>query len=177
MVGLIYEASLWSYGAARSNDCQAQSDWGVTNDIRADLRGFTGTYGLVVKDMVAYGSGTWVRMHDAWVLREGHNMVRMLLTGRTVRICQYWTYGRGQGGRSWLGVDRRGHRSSKWGGLWHPDSRLNRIDRILIPLRYTFFIGSLTEKNSEVKRAWPRAILGWVTGKSSRVCTSEDKSA
>jgi hypothetical protein len=24
-------------------------------------------------------------------------MVRMLLTGRAVHVCQYWTYGRGQG--------------------------------------------------------------------------------
>jgi hypothetical protein len=31
--------------------------------------------------------------------------------------------------------------------LWHPDSRLNRIDRILIPPRYTFFSGSPTKKN------------------------------
>jgi hypothetical protein len=30
---------------------------------------------------------------------------------------------------------------------------LNRIDRILIPPRYTFFSTSTTEKNSEVKRA------------------------
>jgi hypothetical protein len=34
--------------------------------------------------------------------------------------------------------------------VWHPDSRLNRIDRILIPLRYTFFFRSPTEKNSEL---------------------------
>jgi hypothetical protein len=38
-----------------------------------------------------------------------------------------------------------------------------RIDRILIPSRYTFFSGSPTTKNYEVKRAWPEAILGWVT--------------
>jgi hypothetical protein len=25
-------------------------------------------------------------------------MVHMLLTGHTVRVCQYWTYGRGQEG-------------------------------------------------------------------------------
>ena len=47
---------------------------------------------------VAYGSGTWVRTHGAWVLWEGHGMVRMLLTGRAVHVCQYWTYGRGQEG-------------------------------------------------------------------------------
>jgi hypothetical protein len=37
------------------------------------------------------------------------------------------------------------------------------VDRILITLRYTFFSRSLTIKNSGVKRAWPIAILGWVT--------------
>jgi hypothetical protein len=45
-----------------------------------------------------YGSGTQVRTHDAWVLWEGHGMVHMLLIGHTVRVCQYWTYGRGQEG-------------------------------------------------------------------------------
>jgi hypothetical protein len=69
---------------------------GVTNGIRADSHSFTGAYGSVEKDTVAYGSGTWVRTHDAWVLWEGHGMVRMLLIGHTVRVCQYWTYGRGQ---------------------------------------------------------------------------------
>jgi hypothetical protein len=29
---------------------------------------------------------------------EGHSMIRMLLTGRAVHVCQYWTYGRGQEG-------------------------------------------------------------------------------
>jgi hypothetical protein len=42
-------------------------------------------------------------------------------------------------------------------------SRLNRIDRILIPPRYTFFSGSPPTKNSGVKRDWPGAISGWVT--------------
>jgi hypothetical protein len=36
------------------------------------------------------------------------------------------------------------------------------IDRILIPPRYTFFSGSPPAKNPGVKRAWPRAISGWV---------------
>jgi hypothetical protein len=47
--------------------------------------------------------------------------------------------------------------------LWYPDSRLNRIDRILIPSRYTFFSESSTVKNSRVKRVWLGAISGWVT--------------
>ena len=42
------------------------SGWGVTIGIRADPRGFTGAYGSVEKDTVAYGSGTRVRTHDAW---------------------------------------------------------------------------------------------------------------
>jgi hypothetical protein len=41
-------------------------------------------------------------------------------------------------------------------------SRLNRIDRILISPRYTFFFGSSPAKNSGVKRVWPGAISGWV---------------
>jgi hypothetical protein len=36
------------------------------------------------------------------------------------------------------------------------------IDKIFIPPRYTFFSGSPPVKNSEVKRAWPRAISVWV---------------
>jgi hypothetical protein len=45
-------------------------------------------------------------------------------------------------GNSWTGVDRRGRRTS-WPGL-------NRIDRILISTRYTFFSGSSSEKNSRL---------------------------
>jgi hypothetical protein len=40
---------------------------------------------------------------------------------------------------------------------------LNRIDRIFIPSRCTFFFGSPPAKNFEVKRAWLGAISGWVT--------------
>jgi hypothetical protein len=81
--------------AARSNDRQTQGDWGVTNGIRVDPRGITGAYGSVKKDTMAYGSGTWVRTHDVWVLWQGHGMVHMLLTRHTVHVCQYWTYERG----------------------------------------------------------------------------------
>jgi hypothetical protein len=52
-------------GAARCNDRKVRGAWGVTNGIRADPRGFMGAYGSVVKDTVAYGSGTWVHTHDA----------------------------------------------------------------------------------------------------------------
>jgi hypothetical protein len=69
---------------------------------------FTGAYGSVEKDMVAYGSGMWVRMHNAWVLWEGYSMVHMLLTGCTDMARR---------GHFWLGVDRQGRQSSKGGGL------------------------------------------------------------
>ena len=47
--------------------------------------------------------------------------------------------------------------------MWHPDPGLNRINRILILTNCNFFSGSRSAKNSEVKRAWPGAIWGWVT--------------
>jgi hypothetical protein len=53
-VGLVYDPR----GADRSNDRQARGGWSVTNGIRADPHGFTGTYVSVEKDTVAYGSGT-----------------------------------------------------------------------------------------------------------------------
>jgi hypothetical protein len=40
-------------------------------------------------------------------------MIRMLLTGCTIRVCQYWTYECDLGGTFLVGVDRRGRRSSK----------------------------------------------------------------
>jgi hypothetical protein len=66
-VGLVYDPR-----GVRSNNRQAQRDWGVTNGIRADPRGFTGAYVSIEKDTVTDGSGMWVRMHDVWVLWEGH---------------------------------------------------------------------------------------------------------
>jgi hypothetical protein len=60
--------------------------------------------------------------------------------------------------------------------LWHPDPRLNRIDRILLQTSCNFFSGSPSRKNSKVKRAWPRAIgdrpggpseCAWVRTKSA----------
>jgi hypothetical protein len=47
--------------------------------------------------------------------------------------------------------------------LWHLGLRFNRIDRIFIPPRYTFFFGSPTKKNSGIKRVWSGAISGWMT--------------
>jgi hypothetical protein len=46
-----------------------------------------GAYVSIEKDTIAYGSRTWVRMHNAWVLWEGHIMIHMLLTRRM--ICVY----------------------------------------------------------------------------------------
>jgi hypothetical protein len=64
--------------------------------------------------------------------------------------------------RSWLGVDRRGCQSSKGVDCDILAQVFNRIDRILIPQKYTIFSRSPTAKNSRVKHAWPGAILGWV---------------
>jgi hypothetical protein len=80
-------------------------------------------------------------------------MVRILLTEHMVRICQYRTYGRGQGGRSWLGIDRQGRWSSKGVDCDILTQGLIGFDRILRPSRYSFFFENPTEKNSWVKRA------------------------
>ncbi len=51
------------------------------------------------------------------------------------------------------GVDRRPSISLKGVRMWHPDSGLNRINRILISTSCNFFSGSRSLKNSEVKHA------------------------
>jgi hypothetical protein len=56
-----------------------------------------------------------------------------------------------KGGRSWLGVDRRGYQSSKGLDSGILAQGLIGFDRILIPPRYTFFSGSPPAKNSGVK--------------------------
>jgi hypothetical protein len=68
-------------------------------------------------------------------------------------------------GGSWIGVDRRGYRSSKGvdcdilaPGMGCPDPRLNRINSVLIPTRCIFFFRSLYRKNLQVKHAWLGAI-------------------
>jgi hypothetical protein len=75
---------------------------------------------------------------------------------------------------------------SEGGGMVHlgwccvvvTSPRLNRINSILIPLSCNFFSGSPPAKNSGVKRAWPRAILVWVTDREVfSGAQSEDKSA
>jgi hypothetical protein len=84
-------------------------------------------------------------------------------------------------GGSWIGVDRRGCRSSK--GLdcdiLAPGMVIswpNRINRVSISTRCIFFFGSLSRKNLQVKRDWLGAIWnGWPTEKFSRVHMSEHK--
>jgi hypothetical protein len=43
-------------------------------------------------------------------------------------------------------------------GMGYPGLRLNRINRVFIPIRCIFFFGSLSRKNLQVKRAWLGAI-------------------
>jgi hypothetical protein len=77
-------------------------------------------------------------------------MVRMLLTGRIV--CSTGHTNVGKRGRSWLGVDRRGRRSSK-------EVDCDILAQGLIGLieysssRYTFFSESSSAKDYRVKRA------------------------
>jgi hypothetical protein len=62
---------------------------GVAIGIKVDPHGFTGVYGSVEKDTLAYGSATWICMHVAWAHYEGHDMVYMLLIRRTIYVHQY----------------------------------------------------------------------------------------
>src|SRR5688572_9068776 len=39
-------------------------------------------------------------------------------------------------------------------GMGYPGPRLNRINRVFIPIRCIFFYGSLSRKNLQVKRVW-----------------------
>jgi hypothetical protein len=55
-------------------------------------------------------------------------------------------------GSSWPRVDRRGRRSFKGVSVWHPSPGLNRIDRILISIRYTLFFESSYPKS--LKYLW-----------------------
>jgi hypothetical protein len=74
---------------------------GVTSGIRADSRGFTGVCGLG-------GSGIWRMAHVG--LEWSHGMAYDDTRHTDVA----------KRGGSWIGVDRRGRRSSKGGGLWYP---------------------------------------------------------
>jgi hypothetical protein len=71
---------------------------GVTSGIRADPRGFTGVCGLG-------GSGIWCMAHVGQEWSHGMTYDDTRHTDVAKR------------GGSWIGVDRRGRRSSKGGGL------------------------------------------------------------
>jgi hypothetical protein len=68
-------------------------------------------------------------------------------------------------GGSWIGVDRRGRRSSigvdcdiMAPGMGYPGPRLNTINSVLVLTRCIFFFRSLSRKNLQVKRALLGAI-------------------
>jgi hypothetical protein len=92
----------------------------------------------------------WFHGHT-WVNWEWYGSVRVRRTDAVKRGC------------FWLGIDRWRHRSSKEGGLWYPDLRLNRI---LISPRYTLFFRSTTVKNSRIKYWSVRLIYDpkWLSG-------------
>jgi hypothetical protein len=109
-------------------------------------RGFTGVCGLG-------GSGIWRMAHvgPEWSHGMAYDDTR------------HTDMAKREG--SWIGVDRRGRRSSKGvdcdilaPGMGYPGPRLNRINSVIIPTRCIFFFGSLSRKNLQVKRAWLGAI-------------------
>ena len=119
---------------------------GVTSGIRANPRGFTGVCGLG-------GSGIWCMAHVG--LEWSHGMAYDDTRHTDVA----------KRGGSWIGVDRRGRRSSKGvdcdivpPGMGYLGPRLHRINRVLIPIRCILFFGSLSQNNLRVKRAWFGAI-------------------
>jgi hypothetical protein len=137
---------------------------GVTSGIRADPRGFTGMCGLGVR---VYGAWRmWVQSgHMAWHMMTLDTQMwlrwevpRLGLTDKDVSLL-----------RGWIVIS--------WPlGWWYSSPRLNRINRVSIPIRCIFFFGSLSRKNLQVKCAWLGAIWdGWPTGKFSRVRMSEDE--
>jgi hypothetical protein len=119
---------------------------GVTSGIRADPRGFTGVCGIG-------GSGIWRMAHvgPEWSHGMAYDDTRHTDVAKR--------------GGSWIGVDRRGRRSSKGvdcdilaPGMGYPGPRLNRLNRVIISIRCIFFFGSLSRKNLQVKRALLGAI-------------------
>jgi hypothetical protein len=109
-------------------------------------RGFTGVCGLG-------GSGIWRMAHvgPEWSHGMAYDDTR------------HTDMAKREG--SWIGVDRRGRRSSKGvdcdilaPGMGYPGPRLNRINSVIIPTRCIFFFGSLSRKNLQVKCAWLGAI-------------------
>jgi hypothetical protein len=119
---------------------------GVTSGIRADSRGFMGVCGL--RDL---GIRCMAHVGPEW----SHDMAYDDTRHRDVA----------KRGGSWIGVDRRECRSPKGvdcdilaHGMGCPGPRLNRINRVYIPIRCIFFFGSLSRKNLQVKHAWLGAI-------------------
>jgi hypothetical protein len=119
---------------------------GVTSGIRTDPHDFTGVCGLG-------GSGIWRMAHvgPEWSHGMAYDDTRHTDVAKK--------------GGSWIGVDRRGSRSSKGVdcdilalGMGCPGPRLNRINNVIIPTRCIFFFGSLSRKNLQFKRAWLGAI-------------------
>jgi hypothetical protein len=119
---------------------------GVTSGIRTDPRGFTCVCGLG-------GSGIWRMAHvgPEWSHGMAYDDTRHTEVAKR--------------GGSWIGVDRRGCRSSKGvdcdilaPGMGYSGPRLNRINRVIISIRCIFFFGNLSRKNLQVKRAQLRAI-------------------
>jgi hypothetical protein len=120
--------------------------WGVTSGITADPQGFTGVCGLG-------GSGIWCMAYvgPEWSHGMAYDDTRHIDVAKR--------------GGSWIGVDRRGCRSSKGVDcdilaprMRYPGPRLNRINRVFIPTMCIFFFGSLSQKNLQVKCAWLGAI-------------------
>jgi hypothetical protein len=95
-------------GAARSNNRQARSGWGVI----VCMVPMVGKLILCCEQSCCCGGGggglgsdfDWIvwEFDVGYVFAMGHGMVCMMLTGHMVYIyacvCQYWTYGCGQVG-------------------------------------------------------------------------------
>jgi hypothetical protein len=47
--------------------------------------------------------------------------------------------------------------------MWHSGIRVNRIDMVVLSIRYNLLHGHLSEWNKEVKRARGGVVWGWVT--------------
>jgi hypothetical protein len=118
----------------------------VTSGIRADPQGFTGVCGLG-------GLGIWRMAHvgPEWSHDMAYDDTRHTYVAKR--------------GDSWIGVDRRGCRSSKGvdcdilaPGMGYPGPRLNRINRVIISTRCILFFRKPIPKNLQVKRDWLGAI-------------------
>jgi hypothetical protein len=119
---------------------------GVTSGIRADPRSFTGVCGLGVR---VYG--TW-RM---WA-PSGH-MAWHMMTLDTQMWLRWEFPGLGLTDED-VGFLRGVDCDILAPGMGYPGPRLNKINRVFIPIRCILFFGSLSQKNLQVKCAWLGAI-------------------